>query len=96
MSDVPILVHGDYPITGYGFAAWKDKVAVLHRKTGRKVLTRAVPKAPEEFRIDGDTLEVLVHDAEEPIRFAKKDFMPSAPDARGRTRPGRPSLTLPR
>ncbi len=93
VSNAPILVAGDYLITGYGFTAEKDKVVVLDRATGRKVLTRAVPKAPEEFAIRDGVLEVLVYDAEEPIRFQMRGFEPAAPDAKGRARKGRPALT---
>lgn len=94
MSNAPILVHGDYLVTGYGFTAERDRLVVLDRETGRKVLTRVVPKAPEELRIDGEILEVYVYDAGTPLRFQMSGFLPGAPDAKGRTRRGRPALTL--
>lgn len=69
-SNAPILKYGPWLLTGYGFTAEKHYLTVLRAATGKIAQKLAVAKSPEELKIVGDVLEVLIYGKDTPLRFS--------------------------
>jgi hypothetical protein len=92
VSNAPLVVVGDYLITGYGFTAENDFIFILDRKTGMPVYKRHVRTAPTGFEVKDDVLEVYLYGEDAPLRFQMLRFFPTT-NAKGKTTPAKPSLT---
>lgn len=62
VSNTDLLLDGEYLITGYGFTAEPDFLYVLDRRTGTIVQKLPLPKAPEEFLLNEESLYVRIYD----------------------------------
>ena len=69
-SNAPIVKYGPWLLTGYGFTAEKHYLTVLNAATGKIVQKLTVAKSPEELKIVGDVLEVLIYGKDTPLRFS--------------------------
>jgi hypothetical protein len=62
VSNAPVLLRGEYLITGYGFSKEKDWLYVLDRRTGRTVQKLALPKSVDALRASEDQLFARLYD----------------------------------
>ena len=62
VSNAPLLVLGEYLITGYGFTKEADWLFVLDRRTGKVIQKLSLPKAPEAMRATESQLFVRLYD----------------------------------
>jgi hypothetical protein len=62
VANADLLLDGEYLMTGYGFTAEKDFLYLLDRATGQVVQQVAVPKAPEELRLQDGQLFARIYD----------------------------------
>ncbi|MBM4358331.1 MAG: hypothetical protein FJ096_09510 [Deltaproteobacteria bacterium] len=92
VSNGPILVIGDYLVTGYGFTSEPDFVHVLDRKTGKVLHRTRVAAAPTGFEVKDDALSVFLYGKEQPQRFQLVRFFPTT-NGKGKVLPPSPSLT---
>ena len=61
-SSGPIMLLGDYLVTGYGFTGESHYVYVLNAHTGAVVQKLLVPKTPEEFAIKNGVLVASLYE----------------------------------
>lgn len=61
-SSGPMMLLGDYLVTGYGFTAESHFVYVLDAHTGAVVQKLPVPKTPEEFAIEHGVLVATLYE----------------------------------
>ncbi|MBN9164563.1 MAG: hypothetical protein J0I07_26615 [Myxococcales bacterium] len=63
-SSGPIMLLGDYLVTGYGFTGESHYVYVLNAHTGAVVQKLLVPKTPEEFAIKNGVLVASLYEGQ--------------------------------